>query len=168
MSDFDPQKKLAGVPIYLWIGGGVIASYMVIKWRQNKQAPTVSDTPQTALDYGSSGGSGLASDSPYGAPAGIGITAPTPSPTNPVPVYVVPNPQTPTTTVKTPVPPVVQKPPAKTVSENTKTVTTKHPSTKRGYTQAQLEAAKKRKQQEAADAKKTAIKQTNKVTGLRA
>ena len=148
MSDFDPTKKLGSFPIYVWIVGGVVASYAVVKWRQSRTTNTTT-TPSTdtsSLDYGSSGGSGLASDSPYGTPASVGITAPTPTSTNPVPVYVVPNPKTPTTTVKTPTPTVTKTAPTK-VSDTRKTVTTTHPQTqhKRGYTQAQLKAAQSKK-----------------------
>ena len=157
MSDFDPTKKLAGVPLYLWIVGGVAVSYGFVKWRQSRQpaqTETVNPDAVTPLATGSGGGTGLQSDSPYGAPAAIGITAPTP--TNPLPVYVVPNPnppktpttppKTPTTVVKTPVPKVTTKP-ATTVTKTQSKVTTTHPQAthKRGYTNAQLEAAKKRK-----------------------
>lgn len=149
MADYSLDKEIAGKPAYIWIAGGVVVvygAYWFINRGKNKQG----NVPQYSTPYatGSSGGEGLATVDGY-TPAGIGITAPTPLP--PGTVITLPGgpaPKPPTVPVaKVPVktPKVTRTPPAATVSDTRGQVTTTH---KRGYTQAQLEAAKIRKAQD--------------------
>lgn len=153
MADFTIDKEIAGKPAYVWIAGGVVVVYGAY-WLMNRGKNTQGTAPQYSTPYatGSSGGEGLATVDGY-TPAGIGITAPTPLP--PGTVITLPGGPAPTPPPTTPLPPVTKVPvkvpkvnraPAPgTVSGNRGQVTTTH---KRGYTQAQLEAAKLRKAQQ--------------------
>lgn len=86
MADLDLTEKLGGQPKYVWILGGVAVVTGFIYYRNRNQAPAPEPVSyDSSLQDGSSGGSGLASSSPMGTPAGIGITSPTPMQSVPKP-----------------------------------------------------------------------------------
>jgi len=79
MADLDLTEKLGGQPKYIWILGGVaVATGFVYYRNRNKNTTTSSVSYDSSLQDGSSGGQGLSTESPYGTPAGTGITSPTP------------------------------------------------------------------------------------------
>ena len=162
MADFTLDKQIGGKPAYLWIGGGVAVAYAAY-WFINRnkiQTPTATDqTPgydYMSMPTGSSGGSGLATYDGTGVPGPTGITAPTAFP--PGTVITIPGgptqpekPKTPVTKVPVKSPKVTRTPPPATVTQGRAAVTKVH---KRGYTNAELYAAKQRKAKEAAEALK--------------
>lgn len=96
MADLDLTEKLGGQPKWVWIIGGVAVATGFVYWRNRKQGTSEVVNTDTSLQDGSSGGQGLASESPYGTPAGTGITSPTP-------VQSVPKPYSDTTSASKPV-----------------------------------------------------------------
>lgn len=76
MADFDVTDKLGGQPKWVWIVGGVAIVSGIFWFRSRNQTQPAGETVDSSLAYGSAGGTGLATDQPYGAPESIGITAP--------------------------------------------------------------------------------------------
>ena len=86
MADLDLTEKLGGQPKWVWIVGGVAVASGFLYWRsRNQGTPSTGASYDSSLQSGSSGGTGLATDSPDGTPAGTGITSPTPVQSTPKP-----------------------------------------------------------------------------------
>lgn len=85
MADLDLTEKLGGQPKWVWIVGGVAVATGYFYYRSRKQGTTTTVNTDSSLQDGSSGGTGLATESPYGTPNGIGITSPTPVKSVPMP-----------------------------------------------------------------------------------
>jgi peptidoglycan hydrolase-like protein with peptidoglycan-binding domain len=97
VADLDLTEKLGGQPKWVWIIGGVAVASGFLYYRSRKQGTaTTGVSYDSSLQDGSSGGQGLATDSPMGTPAGTGITSPTP-------VQSVPKPYSETSAASKPV-----------------------------------------------------------------